>query len=170
MVLDLDEELLHGEDVVGDVERADGDEERRVVQADQLAQHLATDVALGECRVAFFWSCVYLIIHRSPQRHIACPLAHPDAGEDEVDEVGGQRGEPRRLEVDELDLGRLALGGLCSSRGAAAAIRGGGREGLLVRVVGWTVFEEDVGHQLTGHGLKSRINSQHFICIKFCCY
>ena len=47
VVLDLDEELLHGEDVVGDVERADGDEERRVVQADQLAQHLATDVALG---------------------------------------------------------------------------------------------------------------------------
>ena len=47
VVLDLDEELLHGEDVVGDVERADGDEERRVVQADQLAQHLSTDVALG---------------------------------------------------------------------------------------------------------------------------
>ena len=48
VVLDLDEELLHGEDVVGDVERTDGDEERRVVQADQLAQHLAPDVALDE--------------------------------------------------------------------------------------------------------------------------
>ena len=46
MVLDLDEELLHGEDVIGDVERADGNEERRIVQADQLPQHFATDLAL----------------------------------------------------------------------------------------------------------------------------
>ena len=58
VVLDLDEELLHGEDVVGDVERADGDEERRVVQADQLAQHLATDVALGECSYILLVLCL----------------------------------------------------------------------------------------------------------------
>ena len=149
VVLDLDEELLHGEDVVGDVERADGDEERRVVQADQLAQHLATDVALGGVQsyilLVLCLPSTFIGVHED-----ICPLAHPDAGEDEVDEVGGQRGEPRRLEVDELDLGRLALGRFCSSRGAAAAIRGGGRKGLLVRVIGWAVFEEDVGHQLTG--------------------
>ena len=48
MILDLDEEFLHGENVVGDVERPDGHEERRVVQADQLAQHLATNLALNE--------------------------------------------------------------------------------------------------------------------------
>ena len=50
VVLDLDEELLHGEDVVGDVERPDRDEEGRVVQADQLTQHLAPDLALNQKR------------------------------------------------------------------------------------------------------------------------
>lgn len=46
MLLDLDEELLHGEDLLGDVERAHGDEERRVIQADQLAQHRAPEFSL----------------------------------------------------------------------------------------------------------------------------
>ena len=48
VVLDLYEELLHGEDVVGDVERPDGHQEGGVVQADQLTQHLAPDLALNQ--------------------------------------------------------------------------------------------------------------------------
>ena len=64
---------------------------------------------------------------------------HPDAGEDEVDEVRGQRGEPGGLEVYELDLGRPAAG---------AGWAGGAVRGWLVVRVGLAVFEEDVRHQL----------------------
>ena len=46
MFLNLDEELLHREDVVGDVERSHGHEEGRVVEADQLSEHLAPQLTL----------------------------------------------------------------------------------------------------------------------------
>ena len=65
---------------------------------------------------------------------------HPDAGENEVDEVCRQRGEACGLEVDELDLGGAA---------AAAAVGVGRMWRLVVQVVlRLPVLEEDVGHQL----------------------
>ena len=48
VLLDLDEELLHGKDVVRDVERANGDEERCVVKADEFPQHCPTQLGLRE--------------------------------------------------------------------------------------------------------------------------
>lgn len=46
VIFDLDEELLHGEDVVRHIERAHGHEESGVVQADQLPQHGAAELGL----------------------------------------------------------------------------------------------------------------------------
>lgn len=37
---------------------------------------------------------------------MALVFSYPDAGEEEEDQVGGQRCEPGRLEVDELHLDR----------------------------------------------------------------